>query len=162
MEIGGAVQFDSLLSTLGTPLAAVRSPLASSLPTTSDGTPAFASLLVEQMKTDQASISVTIDRQVADCAELLDPKELAKIKDTAQQFESLLLYSLLKQMWATLPENSMLEQGMAAQFYREMWLEELAGQISTDGPGLGVAKAVEREMITFAARTITPAAPAAG
>jgi Rod binding domain-containing protein len=113
------------------------------------------------MNADHASMSVAIDRQVADCAELLDPKELAKIKDTAQQFESLLLYSLLKQMWATLPENSMLEQGMAAQFYREMWLEELAGQISTDGPGLGIAKTVEREMITHAARTITPAALAA-
>jgi len=84
-------------------------------------------------------MSVVLDRQVADCAELLDPKELAKIKDTAQQFESLLLYSLLKQMWATLP----------------------AGQISTDGPGLGIAKTVEREMITHAARTITPAALAA-
>lgn len=113
------------------------------------------------MNADQANMSVVLDRQVADCAELLDPQELAKIKDTAQQFESLLLYSLLKQMWATLPENSMLEKGMAAQFYREMWLEELAGQISTDGPGLGIAKAVEREMITHAARTITPASLAA-
>jgi Rod binding domain-containing protein len=63
----------------------------------------------------------------------------AEVADVAQQLESLLLYNLLKEMWATVPEGTLLETGMAGEFYREMWLEALADEISQTAGGIGLA-----------------------
>jgi len=73
--------------------------------------------------------------------------ELKRIDGAARQLEGLLLETMLKQMWATLPKSSLLGNGLEAKFYREMWLEELAGEISADGPGTGVAANLTWEMI---------------
>jgi hypothetical protein len=73
--------------------------------------------------------------------------ELKRIDGAARQLEGLLLETMLKQMWATLPKSSLLGNGLEAKFYREMWLEELAGEISAEGPGTGVAANLTWEMI---------------
>ena len=89
-------------------------------------------------------------------ASSLEPKEAAKIKQAAQDFESLLVYQLLKQMWATIPETGLLNSGLSTQFFREMWLEELANKVSHSGNGIGVAQIVERELLETASRTVKP------
>jgi len=63
----------------------------------------------------------------------------AEVAEVARQLESLLLYNLLKEMWATVPEGTLLDTGMAGEFYREMWLEALADEISRTGDGIGLA-----------------------
>jgi flagellar protein FlgJ len=92
----------------------------------------------------------------ATAARTIDAKEAAKIKSTAQDFESLLVYQLLKQMWDTIPRSGLFDNGLAGQFFREMWLEELSKKVSVEGPGLGVARVVERELTDIAQRTVKP------
>jgi len=92
----------------------------------------------------------------ATAARTIDAKEAAKIKSTAQDFESLLVYQLLKQMWDTIPQSGLFDNGLAGQFFREMWLEELSKKVSVEGPGLGVAQVVERELTDIASRTLKP------
>ena len=54
---------------------------------------------------------------------------------------------MLKQMWATLPKESLLDSGTGSKFYREMWLEEVSKRASQSGLGLGVAQIVKRELL---------------
>jgi Rod binding domain-containing protein len=64
---------------------------------------------------------------------------------------------MLKEMWATLPKDSMLDTGTGSKFYREMWLEEISKRMSHVGSGLGIASVVKRELMDRARREITPA-----
>lgn len=84
------------------------------------------------------------------------PQESAhKIKTTAQDFEALLVYQLLKQMWATLPESNLFGNSTAGQYFREMWLDEVAKKIA-GGQGLGIAPIIERELSAAAQRSSIP------
>lgn len=80
----------------------------------------------------------------------IDTQELARIDQTARAMEGLLLETLLKQMWATLPESQLFGEGLDTKFYREMWLEEMAADISSSGGGIGIAATVAWEMINRA------------
>jgi hypothetical protein len=86
----------------------------------------------------------------------LSTAETEKIHTTAQQLESLMLYQMLKQMWQSIPESSLIPEGNAGQMYREMWLEKVAAQAAQSGDGIGIAKVVEREMRDKARHTFTP------
>jgi hypothetical protein len=85
----------------------------------------------------------------------LSRRETERIRDTAQQLESLLLYQLLKQMWNSIPESSLLPTGQAGKIYREMWLEKVSETSSLHG-GLGIAKVVEQQLTQQAQRTYSP------
>lgn len=82
------------------------------------------------------------------------PEKAAEIKEAAQQLESLILYQLLKQMWATIPEGSLFENGPGSEMYREMWLEQLAGQATKQDSILGVSDMVQRQLLDLADRTV--------
>lgn len=86
---------------------------------------------------------------------VLGEEETAKIQDTAQQLESLLLYQLFKQMWASIPESDLLPAGNAGKIYREMWLEKIAEESSGAG-GIGIARLVEQQLTAQAEHTFTP------
>jgi hypothetical protein len=83
--------------------------------------------------------------------------EAKKIDGVARDMESVLLYTLMKEMWATVPKTGMFDTGTGAQFYREMWLEEVSKRASDTGAGLGIAKVIKRELMDRAAREVTPA-----
>lgn len=83
--------------------------------------------------------------------------EASRIDNVAREMESVLLYTLLKEMWATLPKSSLLDNGLGAKFYREMWLEEVSQRAADAGTGLGIAKVIQRELLDRAAREVTPA-----
>jgi hypothetical protein len=86
----------------------------------------------------------------------LSSAETQKIHSTAQQLESLMLYQMLKQMWESIPQSTLLPEGNAGQMYREMWLQQVADKASQAGGGVGIAKVVERELTDRAKRTFTP------
>jgi hypothetical protein len=83
-------------------------------------------------------------------------EETAKIDKVARDMESLLLYTMLKQMWATLPKNSFFDSGLSTQFFQEMYLEEISKRVSSSGDGIGVAKVIRSELLDKARRTVTP------
>ena len=83
-------------------------------------------------------------------------KQAKRIDKAAKDFEGLLLYTLLKQMWATVPRSAFFDSGLSTQFYREMYLDEVAKRVA-EGGGIGIAQAVQRELTDWAARTAIPA-----
>lgn len=110
----------------------------------SDPSRTFAAVLQEQLAPSAD------DNMTAEAAELQATEaEPERIADVARQLESLLLYTLLKQMWATVPEETLLGTGLAGQFYREMWLEALADDITSAGSGIGLATVLERDIATL-------------
>jgi Rod binding domain-containing protein len=95
----------------------------------------------------------------ADPAEFpkVSAEETQEIVDTAKQMESLILFQLLKQMWDTIPEGTLFTAGPAEKMYREMWLEQMAGNMVQQDSVLGLADMVQSEMLDKANRTVEPA-----
>jgi hypothetical protein len=79
------------------------------------------------------------------------------IRRVARDMEAMLLYHLLKDMWPSFPSGVLFDRGIASQFYRELWLEELAGMIAHQGSGIGIADVVERELAAPANPMANPA-----
>ena len=71
------------------------------------------------------------------------PVETAKIDKASREVGSLLLYTLLKQMWATIPKNPYFDSGLSIQFFPEMHLEELSKRVAGTGGGIGVTAIVK-------------------
>ncbi len=64
-------------------------------------------------------------------------EELAKLKKACQDFESFFVYYLLKVMDKTVPHGEgILGDSRPTQFYRDMFYEDLANEISRRGMGL--------------------------
>lgn len=67
------------------------------------------------------------------------------IKDSATQFEALLLQQMLKAMWATVPKNHLLGDGKEEEYFRGMFDEAISKEISV-GQGLGIKEVIERDI----------------
>ncbi|ABI56255.1 flagellar assembly peptidoglycan hydrolase FlgJ [Alkalilimnicola ehrlichii MLHE-1] len=71
------------------------------------------------------------------------------IADVAQQFESLFVQMMLKQMRTTTPGNDLFGS-QAEDQYRDVLDQQLAMNMAATGQGLGLAEAVERQMLQHA------------
>lgn len=77
-----------------------------------------------------------------------NPKsERKRIHKAAQDFEALMLGTMLKQVWKSMGEDGIFGQDRAGEFYREMFLDKVSEQIASGHSSLGVAKVVEDEML---------------
>jgi soluble lytic murein transglycosylase-like protein len=72
--------------------------------------------------------------------------DLARLKKVARQFESLLVNELLKNMRATVPENTLWGDSGGTRIYRQMHDEALAENIAASGNGLGIADLIVQQM----------------
>lgn len=77
-------------------------------------------------------------------------------KGAAKQMESYFIYMMMKEMWATLPEDGFLDSGLATDIFQQMWLEKVADKLATNGPGIGLAAVLEKAIAKQAA---TPPPP---
>jgi soluble lytic murein transglycosylase-like protein len=108
---------------------------------------------------DLVSSRLAADRQALDlaAAKLRAPgaaktaagtkgNDLAGLKKVAHQFESLLVNELLKNMRATVPENSLWGESQGSKIYQQMHDEALAESIASSGKGLGIADLIVQQM----------------
>lgn len=151
-------RLDALVSAAASPLVSTRP--VSLLKTRSNSTndDQFLKMLAGQLSQAKSPYRPA-DATVADIELMLsqlDTDKLREIDDAGRQFESLLLFTLFKQMWDTLPESTMLGSGLDSEIYREMWLEEMAGDIASSGQGLGIAPNMNWEMIYRETNTVAP------
>lgn len=79
-----------------------------------------------------------------------DKKALRK---ACQDFESLLVHQMLKQMRQTVPKSGFLDGGSAEQIYHSMLDGELAKQISQQ-KGIGLAPMIYRQISSLAQQDI--------
>jgi flagellar protein FlgJ len=73
----------------------------------------------------------------------------AALNKACQDFESLLVHQMLKQMRQTVPKSGFLDGGSAEQIYHSMLDGELAKQIAQQ-KGIGLAPMIYRQMASLA------------
>jgi flagellar protein FlgJ len=89
-------------------------------------------------------------QQVADA---LSPAAKKKIKNAAEQFESVFLTNMFEEMFAGIQEQEgPLGAGEAQSAWRSMLVEEYANTVARNG-GIGVAEHVQRELIALQERS---------
>jgi flagellar protein FlgJ len=89
---------------------------------------------------------------IGETAQALSPNAKKKIKDTAQQFESVFLTNMFEEMFSGIQEqDGPLGAGEAQSAWRSMLVEEYANTVAKNG-GIGVAEHVQRELIALQER----------
>lgn len=72
-------------------------------------------------------------------------KDDAKLKETCQEFESLFINMMMKEMRKTVPESELLSSSFATDTYQEMFDEEIS-EAASKGNGIGIADAMYRQI----------------
>lgn len=72
--------------------------------------------------------------------------DVAKAKEAARQFESLLVHQMLSSMSENVPKDELLNGGLQDDFARDMYNQALAESISK-GRGIGIRNVLERELV---------------
>lgn len=93
---------------------------------------------INSLATGQKISSVSSTGQIKD--------ESAKVKAACQEFESLFLNYLLKEMRATIPKSGFLDGAQAEKIYTAMYDEQLSMELSRHG-GIGLAKILEEKIL---------------
>jgi Rod binding domain-containing protein len=73
---------------------------------------------------------------------------LAKIKETATEFESVFLSGMLEEVFANVEEDGPFDGGEGTKIWRSLRTEEFARAIARAG-GVGLAEHVERHLIAM-------------
>lgn len=63
-----------------------------------------------------------------------------KLMETCQEFESIFLYMMMKEMKNTVPDDGIVEKSQGTIMFEEMHLEEMANEMSKGDNGMGLAK----------------------
>lgn len=63
-----------------------------------------------------------------------------KLKEVCKEFESIFLSTMLKEMKKTIPDDGLIEKGMATEIFEDMYIDEVSQEVSKDGDGIGIAK----------------------
>jgi len=91
-----------------------------------------------------AKNNAMMDKTIADLQQLqnhsgqMSERELAKLRKAAQDFESIFISQILKNMRKTIPESGLFGNGLAGEFYTSMFDENIANTIAGKG-GLRIA-----------------------
>ncbi len=87
---------------------------------------------------------------VRDPADLLSENELEQIKDTAREFEALVLSQFLAPLFADVDQGGLTGNGPGHGAYQAMMQEHYANAIADRG-GFGIADQIQASLIRFQA-----------
>ena len=77
----------------------------------------------------------------------LKPETIAKIEETAKEFESVFISEMLKPMFQDINLDPMSDGSSSAnEIYKSLMITEIGGSISTNG-GIGLSDSIRTEMI---------------
>ena len=79
-------------------------------------------------------------------AKLNNAKDDEDLKKACQEFESIFIHMLLKEMRSTIPEGGFIEKSTAREMFEDMYDQEIAKNISKANEGLGLAKVLYEQM----------------
>lgn len=69
-----------------------------------------------------------------------------KLMEACQEFESMFVHMLLKEMRATIPEDGLIEKSTARKLFEDMYDVEIANKISETNGGIGIAQKLYEQM----------------
>lgn len=79
-------------------------------------------------------------------AKVNNAKDDKELKKACQEFESLFVHMLLKEMRSTVPEGGFIEKSTAREMFEDMYDQEIAKHISKTNDGVGLAKVLYEQM----------------
>jgi flagellar protein FlgJ len=98
---------------------------------------------IKSLDTDSAIFrlrTAEADRTLANQARLQrDGYSDADLQRVSEQFESLLLNFMLREMRATVPESALFPQSMTEEIFSGMLDEQIAGEMAKNG-GIGISR----------------------
>lgn len=77
---------------------------------------------------------------------LNNAKDDKELKKACQEFESLFVHMLLKEMRATVPDGGFIEKSTGREMFEDMYDQEVAKHISKANDGVGLAKILYEQM----------------
>ena len=93
------------------------------------------------LQIDPRIVSSKVDSSIAN----RKARDLQALKESSQEFESLLLMEMVKAMRKTIPEGGLFEKSMATETFTEM-LDTQTAQAASKGQGLGIAEELYRQL----------------
>lgn len=83
------------------------------------------------------------------CASLAEARRAGRsdsdLKNASEQFESLLLNLMIREMRATVPESGLFQKSMAEELFSGMLDERIAGEMAHDG-GIGISRLIFEQL----------------
>ena len=91
--------------------------------------------------------SSSTDRQVAGLQSKVTQQGSAdvELKEASEQFESLMLHFMIREMRATVPESSLFPRSMAEDIFKGMLDETIAGEMAQNG-GIGISRMIFEQL----------------
>jgi Rod binding domain-containing protein len=77
----------------------------------------------------------------------IDQAQEKKLKKACADFESMLVFQLLKTMRQTVPKNGLLKPSQGEETYRMMMDQNIADDLANKGQGLGLQKMLYKQII---------------
>jgi flagellar protein FlgJ len=77
----------------------------------------------------------------------IDPAEEKKLKKACADFESMLVFQLLKTMRQTVQKNGLLKPSQGKETYEMMMDQKIADDLANKGQGLGLQKLLYNQII---------------
>ena len=89
---------------------------------------------------DEISSNITADIKASQIAtgRTIDPAQEKKLKKVCADFESMLVFQLLKTMRQTVPKNGLLKPSQGKETYQMMLDQKIADDLANKGQGLGL------------------------
>ena len=88
--------------------------------------------------------------QAARALSNVDPKEQARVKEAAKDFEAVFITQMLSHMFSGLDVDPMFGGGQGEEMFRSMMVEEYGKQMAEQG-GMGIADHVQAKLIEMQA-----------
>ena len=94
----------------------------------------------------QARASSSDRRVAAAQSELANERpDDADLLEASEQFESLMLHLMIREMRATVPEGTLLPRSMAEEIFSGMMDETIAGEMAQNG-GIGISRMIFEQL----------------
>ncbi|RKD30922.1 rod-binding protein [Thermohalobacter berrensis] len=69
-----------------------------------------------------------------------------ELKKACQEFESIFLHMLLKQMRSTIPDGGLTQKSAGREIFEDMYDQEIAKKATQKGQGIGLAKLLYEQL----------------
>ena len=86
---------------------------------------------------DMVDSTAILNKQLEGAKENKDDEALKRV---CQDFESIFLNIMLKEMRKTIPRDGFIEKSTAVEVFEDMYSEELSNEMARQDDGLGIAK----------------------
>lgn len=73
-------------------------------------------------------------------------KEDKELMEVCQEFESIFLYMVMKEMKKTIPEDGLIERSPARDIFEDMYMEEMSKETSKSDEVMGLAKMMYEQL----------------